>query len=312
IYFDDAWLAQLVGVIALTLILFASGLDTHWPEVRPALWPALSLATLGVAITAVAVGWFVTLILSFSWIEGVLLGAIVSATDAAAVLSVLSMNRVRLTGRLAPLLELESGTNDPMAVFLTIGLTHLLIDAHTSTLSLIPLFLREMVVGAALGVGMGKGIVPLVSRLHLDVSGAYPVLTTALALFAFGATASLGGSGFLAVYLVGLIVGNSDVRERPSLVRFHGGLASLMEIAMFLTLGLLVFPSRLVTVAGAGLLVTLFLIVIARPLSVFVSLVAARLRMRDKAFVSWMGLRGAVPIVLATFPLLEGVPRADL
>jgi len=312
IYFDDAWLAQLVGVIALTLILFASGLATHWPEVRPVLWPALSLATLGVLLTAIAVGWFVTLTLGFSWIEGVLLGAIVSATDAAAVFSVLTMSRVRLTGRLAPLLELESGSNDPMAVFLTLGLTHLLADAHASTLDLIPLFLRQMGIGAAVGLVLGKGIVLLVRRLHLDVSGAYPVLTTALALFTFGATASLGGSGFLAVYLVGLIMGNSDVRERPSLVRFHGGLASLMEIAMFLTLGLLVFPVRLVTVAGVGLLVTLFLIVVARPLSVFVSLAAARLRTRDKVMVSWVGLRGAVPIVLATFPLLEGAPRADL
>src|SRR5262249_7886483 len=139
-----------------------------------------------------------------------------------------------------------------------------------------------------------------------------PALTTALALFTFGVTASLGGSGFLAVYLVGLIMGNRDIREHSSLERFHGGLSSLMEIVMFLTLGLLVFPSRLFTVAGVGLLVTLFLIAVARPLSVFVSLAAARLGVRDKAFVSWVGLRGAVPIVLATFPLLEGVPRADL
>src|SRR5262249_31469246 len=166
--------------------------------------------------------------------------------------------------------------------------------------------------GAVLGLGLGTLIVQLVNRLHLDVSGAYPVLTTALALFTFGVTASLGGSGFLAVYLVGLIMGNRDVRDRPSLVRFHGGLASLMEIAMFLTLGLLVFPSRLVTVAGVGLLVTLFLIVVARPLSVFVSLAIAHLSIRDKAFVSWVGLRGAVPIILATFPLLASVPRADL
>src|SRR5262249_44480464 len=171
IYFDNAWLGQLVGVVALTLILFASGLDTCWPEVRHALWPALSLATLGVLITAVAVGWFATLALGFSWIEGALLGAIVSATDAAAVFSVLSRSRVRLMGRLAPLLELESGTNDPMAVFLTIGLTHLLVDAHTSALALIPLFVQQMGVGSALGILMGGGMVFLVNRLRLDVSG---------------------------------------------------------------------------------------------------------------------------------------------
>src|SRR5262249_15384246 len=146
----DAWLAQLVGTVALALILFASGLDTHWPEVRPVFWPALSLATVGVLLTAVAVGWFTTLALGFSWIEGMLLGAIVSATDAAAVFSVLRTNRVQLKGRLAPLLELESETNDPMAVFLTIGLTHLLVDAHAATLSLIPLFVQQMGVGAVL------------------------------------------------------------------------------------------------------------------------------------------------------------------
>src|SRR5262249_39599752 len=236
----------------------------------------------------------------------------VSATDAAAVFSVLRRSRVRLMGRLAPLLELESGTNDPMAVFLTIGLTHLLVDAHTSALALIPLFVQQMGVGSAFGILMGGGMVFLVNRLRLDVSGAYPVLTTALALFTFGVTASLGGSGFLAVYLVGLIMGNCDVRERSSLERFHGGLSSLMEIAMFLTLGLLVFPTRLVTVAGLSVLVTRFLIVVARPLSVFVSLAIAHLSIRDKAFVSWAGLRGAVPISLATFPLLASVPRADL
>src|SRR5262249_22097400 len=185
IYFDNAWLAQLVGTVALTLILFASGLDTCWPQVRPVLWPALSLATLGVVITALAVGWFATLALGFSWIEGVLLGAIVSATDAAAVFSVLHRSRVRLMGRLAPLLELESGTNDPMAVLLTIGVTHLLVDVHASSLALIPLFLQQMGIGAVLGIGLGRGIVLLVNRLHLDVSGAYPVLTTAFALFAF-------------------------------------------------------------------------------------------------------------------------------
>ncbi len=312
IYFDDPWLAQLVGTIALVLILFSGGLDTSWPNVRPAVWAGLSLSTLGVLFTAALVAWFATLILHFSWLEGLLLGAIVSATDAAAVFAVIRASSVRLTGRLLPLLELESGTNDPMAVFLTIGLTQLLTNSHTSVPQLALLFVAQMGIGAILGLGLGVGMVRLVNWLKLDVTGLYPVLSTTLVLFIYSLTTSLHGSGFLAVYLAGLIVGNSQIAERPSLTLFHSGLASLMEIAMFLTLGLLVFPSRLPAIAGVGLLITLFLILVARPVSVFAALLFARLRLREKAFISWAGLRGAVPIVLATFPLLARVPRADI
>jgi len=242
------------------------------------------------------------------------LGAIVSPTDAAAVFSVINASPVRLKGSLLALLEFESGTNDPMAVFLAIGLTELLVPAriHPSPVSLIPLFLQQMGIGAALGVVLGKLLVWLVNRLKLEVSGPYPVLTTAAALFIYAATASLGGSGFLAVYIAGVLMGNSQIAEARNLERFHGGLASLMEIAMFLTLGLLDFPSRLVPIIGVGLLLTLFLIAVARPVSVFVSLALTHMPIPEKAFVSWVGLRGAVPIILATFPRLAGLPRADV
>jgi cell volume regulation protein A len=311
IYFDNAWLTQLVGTLALALILFAGGLETDWRTVRPVLGAGLALSTLGVLLTTGLVAGFATLVLHTSWLDGLLLGAIVAPTDAAAVFSLLSARRLRLSGRLGPLLELEAGANDPMAVFLTMGMIQLLTQPHLSAVGLLPLFLQQMGVGAALGVGLGALLVLLVNRLHLEVSGPYPVLTTAAALFIYGATASLGGSGFLAVYIAGVLLGNRQVAEAPSLMRFHGGVAYLMEIAMFLTLGLLVFPSRLIPVGAVGLLVTVFLTAVARPASVFISLAVARLSLREKTFVAWAGLRGAVPIILATFPRLAGVPHAE-
>jgi cell volume regulation protein A len=310
IYFDNAWLTQLVGTVALAFILFAGGLDTSWQNARTVLRSGLALSTLGVLLTTGLVAAFAAVVLHWSWLDGLLLGAIVAPTDAAAVFSVVSGGRVRLRGPLLPLLEFESGTNDPMAVILTIGLTQLVIHTSASPFSLVPFFLLELGVGAVLGLGLGKLLVLLVNRLKLEVSGPYPVLTTAAVLFIYGATASVGGSGFLAVYLAGLLMGNSRVEEADSLTRFHGGLAALMEVAMFLTLGLLVFPSQLLRVSVGGLLLTLFLTGVARPVSVFVSLALARMTVREKAFVSWAGLRGAVPIILATFPRLAGVPRA--
>ncbi len=310
IYFDDASATQLVGTLALTLILFSGGLETRWRQVRPALWPAIALSTVGVLLTAALVAWYATLVLGFSPLEGLLLGAIVSATDAAAVFAVIGGSALRLRGRLLPILELESGTNDPMAVFLTVGVTELLAHPHTAPASLMLLFAQQMGVGAALGLGLGFGVARLLTRLRLGTSDLAPVFLTALALFAFGLTATLGGSGFLAVYLVGLVIGNSAREMLPQLSGFQAGLATLAEIIMFLTLGLLVFPSRLLPIAGVGLLLTLFLTVIARPLSVFVGLALSSLGWREKAFVSWVGLRGAVPIVLATFPLLAGVGHA--
>jgi cell volume regulation protein A len=309
--FDDAQLAQSIGVVALVLILFSGGLDTEWRVVRPALWTGLSLSTLGVLVTALSVGVFATLVLPFSLLEGLLLGAIVSSTDAAAVFAVLRSRGVGLKGRIAPVLELESGSNDPMAVFLTIGLTLLLTTPGSSLFDLAPLFASQMVLGAALGYGMGRVMTFIVNRIQLEYEGLYPVLALALILLTYGATTLLGGNGFLATYLAGLVMGNQDFTHKRSIMRFHDGLAWLMQIAMFLSLGLLVFPSRLVPVIGIGLLVAAFLIFVARPISVFLALLFAKMELPQKTMVAWVGLRGAVPIILATFPLLAGVPQAD-
>ncbi len=286
----------------------------HFPEwriVRPGLWKGLALSTFGVLFTTFLVGCFVTFVFHFSLPEGLLLGAIVSSTDAAAIFAVLRSKKLGPKGFLKPLVELESGRNDPMAVFLTIGFIHLLTKPGSSMLDPFPMFLKQMTLGAAFGYGIGRGIIFTINRLKLEYEGLYPVLTLSLILLTYGATTSLGGNGFLAVYLAGLVMGNSNFIHKKSLIRFHDGLAWLMQIAMFLTLGLLVFPSRLVPVIGGSILISAFLMFFARPISVMATLFFAKMSLREKTMVSWLGLRGAVPIILATFPLLAGLPRAD-
>jgi len=312
IYFDNPWLAQSLGIVALAFIIFAGGLDTPWESVRPVLWQGIALSTVGVLITTFLVGWFAIHALDFSWLEGLLLGAVVSSTDAAAVFAVLRTKKMHLKGKLRSLLELESGSNDPMAVFLTIGLIHLMVNPSASVPELILMFIQQMCLGAIMGYGMGKGMTFLVKQLRLDYEGLYPVLSLAMVLLAYGATASLGGNGFLAVYLAGLIVGNSDFVRKKNLMSFHDGLAWLMQIVMFVILGLQVFPSHLVPIASFGLLVSVFLIFVARPVSVFVILLFTKMSLREKTMISWVGLRGAVPIILSTFLLLANVPNAEL
>lgn len=312
IYFDDPALAQSIGVIALILILFSGGLDTEWNGIRPVVKEGLLLSTFGVFITALIVGFFASVLLGWSLVEGLLLGSIVSSTDAAAVFSVLRSKGIGLKNQLKPLLELESGSNDPMAIFLTVGLIRLITQPNLPSVNLIGFFILQMLAGAVLGYGMGRVMPFLINRLKLGYEGLYPVLTLSLVLLTFGLTTAMGGSGFLAVYLAGIVMARHHFIHKRSLVRFHDGLAWLMQIAMFLTLGLLVFPSRLVPIVGIGLLIAGCLMFIARPVSVFVCLLPSALNWREKTFISWVGLRGAVPIILATFPLLARVPQADL
>lgn len=312
IYFDNPAIAQFVGVIALVLILFSGGLDTKIAQVRSVLREGILLSTLGVLITALLTGWISVIILGVQPAIGLLLGATVSSTDAAAVFSVLRSKGISLKGRLKPLLELESGSNDPMAIFLTVGIIQLIQFPNRSPLNLIGLFVLQMLVGAVIGLLMGRFMVWLINHIRLGYEGLYPVLTLSLVFLTFGIASILGGSGFLAVYLTGIVLGNREFIHRRSLLRFHDGLAWLMQIAMFLTLGLLVFPSRLVSVTGSGLLIAIALMLLARPLSILIALLGSRFTFREKLFISWVGLRGAVPIILATFPLLAQIPQADL
>lgn len=310
IYFDDASLAQSIGIIALVIILFAGGLDTSWREVRPVVRPAGILATLGVLLTALAVGLFVAWLLGVPLLAGLLLGAIVSSTDAAAVFSVLRSKNVGLRKGLKPLLELESGSNDPMAVFLTVGIIGLLTDPAGSGWDLAWLFASQMGIGAVCGLGLGKAMVLVINRLKLSYDGLYAVFALAFVVLAYSGTALVGGSGFLAVYVAGLVAGNSEFIQKKGLLRFFDGLAWLSQITMFLTMGLLVFPSQVAAVVGPGLLISVFLMVVARPISVFLCLAGSPFGWREKALISWVGLRGAVPIILAVFPMIAGVPNA--
>ncbi len=312
IYYDDPWSAQLLGVLALAFIIFSGGLHSSWKNISPVLWSGISLSTIGVFLTAILVGLFAHLILGFSVLTSLLLGAIVSSTDAAAVFSVISSSGTGLKGNLQDLLEFESASNDPMAVILTIGIIHLIINPGDSAWNMVVLLFQQMTLGILLGYGMGKAMLYVVNRLRLDVEGLYPVLTLSLVLFTYGVTSSIGGSGFLAVYIAGLLMGSSEFVNKKSLTRFHDSIAWLLQITMFLILGLLVFPSQLLPVVFSGVLVSLFLIFVARPVGVFLSLSLSKSSIKEKTFISWVGLRGAVPIVLATFPLLEGVPESNM
>lgn len=311
IEFDDPALTQWVGIVALNLILFAGGLDTSWRDIRPVLWQGVSLASLGVVLTALGVGLAASYLLGFSLLEGLLLGAIVSSTDAAAVFSILRSKSLGLKGNLRPLLELESGSNDPMAVFLTIGLTAWLTVPSFAPESLAISLLVQIALGVALGLAFGWLLAWLANHLQLGFDGLYPVMTLSAVFVAYSLTTLLGGNGFLAVYITGIAARHHDFIHRRSLIRFHDGLAWLMQIGMFITLGLLVFPSEIVPVIGTGLLIALALMFVARPLGVFISLAFTKLNLREKLFVSWVGLRGAVPIILATYPLIAGVEHAD-
>lgn len=312
IYFDDPSLAQSIGIISLVFILFSGGLDTNWKETKIAVKPAFTLATLGVVVTAVIIALFVMLIFKTTFLWGLLIGSIISSTDAAAVFSILRVGNVNLKRDLKPTLELESGSNDPMAVFLTVGTIELLLNADKSFVDLIIYFALQFFVGAIIGLAFGKFMVYLINKLKFSYEGIYPVFALALCFLIYSVPTLVSGSGFLAVYIAGIIVGNSKIVHQKALIRFFDGLAVLSQIAMFLTLGLLVFPSRLMDVLWTGLLVSGILIFVARPISVFITLIPFKYNLKEKTFISWVGLRGAVPIILATFPLIMGVENSNL
>lgn len=312
INFEDPQLAQFIGIVSLNFILFSGGLDTSWKSIKPVMWQGIALSTLGVLITAVSVGFFVSFITDFTIYEGLLLGAIVSSTDAAAVFSILRSKNLGLKSNLRPTLELESGSNDPMAYFLTIAFLGLVMNPNQSIYSIIPFFLQQIVIGAVLGFGFGKLSKVLINRIKLDFEGLYPVLVIALMFIVFSATDFLGGNGFLAVYLSAVYLGNQNIIHKRTIMKMFDGLAWLMQIVLFLTLGLLVFPSHVLPVVGIGIFVSVFLILIARPLSVFISLMFFKMKLRRRFYISWVGLRGAVPIVFATYPLLAGIDKADM
>jgi cell volume regulation protein A len=310
VVFHDVQLAHLFGSLALAIILFDGGLRTPVKNFRVGLKPAMVLATFGVMITAGITGMFAAWWLGLHWMEGLLLGAIVGSTDAAAVFSLLHGRGLELKQRVGATLEIESGSNDPMAIFLTIVLIELLISGPQN-MGLVMLweFIQQMGLGAAIGIAGGFALVWVINRLDLS-PGLYPLAALAGGLTIFGLASQVNGSGFLAIYLAGLVLGNRPLQSSQNINRFHDGIASLSQIGMFLMLGLLVTPSALMPVAQDSLLIAGVLILIARPVAVWISLLPFHFPWREQSFIAWVGLRGAVPIILALFPLLAGLDQA--
>jgi cell volume regulation protein A len=307
--FDNFELAYLVSTLALAVILFDGGVRTSAESFRVALRPAASLATLGVVVTAVIAGAFATWLFDLNWMQGLLIGAIVGSTDAAAVFALLQARGMELQQRVRATLEVESGSNDPMAVFMVVVLVEALAAGHTSlSAGVIVEFAKQMVLGALGGWVAGRVLIWLINHLSLE-TGLYPLLAVAGGVTTYGLITVAGGSGFLAIYLAGVILGNSSLQAMRDIRRVNDGLAWLSQIMMFLLLGLLVTPSQFLPVALPALLVALALMLVARPVAVCVSLLPFRVPWREQLFVSWVGLRGAVPIVLATFPLLAGLDQ---
>lgn len=312
VVFDDYSMAFAIGHLALAMILLDGGLRTRLKTFRVGFKPALSLATIGVFITSAIVGLIAMWIFDLTLVQGLLVGAIVGSTDAAAVFSMLSGRGVNLNERVGATLEIESGTNDPMAIFLTLMLVELLVGDIGGPTDTLLFFISQFGVGLIVGIGGGWLSAKLLRWLDL-APGLYAMLALALGFSVFGFTSVLGGSGFLAIYLTGLMIGNQPGRHLNFILPVHDGLAWLSQIGLFLVLGLLVTPSELWEVALPASLVALALIFIARPLAVLITIKPFfKFRWRETLFISWVGLRGAVPIVLAIFPVIGGVENASL
>jgi cell volume regulation protein A len=310
IEFDDAELAREVGIIGLALILYEGGLQTSWRRLREVAVAAALLSTVGVVVSAVLTGVAAQMLFDLSWLEAILLGAVVASTDAAAVFATLRFTHIRR--RLARTLEAESGGNDPMAIALTLGLIAWIERPDEYGFDdLTLLVVQQLGLGLVVGVALGAAATWVFGRLPHSIGSFAPVASLAAAALSFGAAEVIGGSGFLAVYLVGLAVGSTPSRYRRQLVAFHEGLAFLAQVSLFIVLGLLVFPTELPDVALAGLALALLLVFVIRPAAVWVSTALSDYTSRERLLLGWAGLRGAIPIVLATFVLSSDVPEKN-
>ncbi|MDQ7728610.1 potassium/proton antiporter [Halomonas sp. SpR8] len=312
IAFDNPAGAHALGTLALAMILFDGGLQTPTSSIKKVWKPASLLATLGVLITALITGLAAAYILGLPLLDGFLLGAIVGSTDAAAVFSLLRNAGIHINKKLKSTLEIESASNDPMAIFLTVGLLEVLVNNMQPGTGLLKLLILQMGLGGLVGLGVGWVSVKLINRIHLVASGLYPVMVAACGFLSFGISANLGGSGFLAIFLTGVFIGNHRIAFQRSTFLFHDGLAWLSQIVMFVVLGLLINPVSLLDVWLEGLLIAAVLILIARPIAVFPIMKLFGFNARETSLVAWVGLRGSVPIILAIFPLMFGLKGAEL
>jgi potassium/hydrogen antiporter len=306
---SDYELARRVGIIALAAILFEGGLTAGFREIRPVLRPALMLAVVGTLVTAAITGLAGAWLLGLSTLEGLLLGSILSVTDGAAIFALLRTSTLRR--RLARTLEGEAGFNDPVAILLVIGFIEWIQQPDYGLLDMAVLFARQISIGLAAGLAVGFAAVWVFRRVGFATGGLYPVASIAAGALAFGAADSLHGSGFLAVYLAGLVLGSAAIPAKHTITVFHQGLAWVAQIGLFLTLGLLVFPSQLDDVWVEGTVIALVLVALARPVAAFVATAFDHFTTAERFALGWAGLRGGVPVVLATFPLIEGVPDSE-
>lgn len=314
IQFNDPADAQFIGMMALSVILFSGGMDTKFSEIKPILWQGVTLATAGVFLTAAVTGVFIYFVSGeLRLIESFLLASMMASTDSASVFSILRSKRQGLKQRLRPMLELESGSNDPMAYMLTVLLIGMIQTGGMSIGKAILMFFVQMGLGALSGWALGKLAIATINKINLDNRSMYSVLLLAFVFFTFSFTDLIGGNGYLAAYIAGLVVGNHKLVSKRSLTTFFDGITWLFQIVLFLTLGLLVNPHELLPVLGVGVLISVFMILFARPLSVFLCLTPFKcLTTKGKLYVSWVGLRGAVPIIFATYPWIAGLEHANM
>ncbi len=320
IEFNNPHIAQFVGMVALTIILFSGGMDTNFKEVRPILTQGVVLATLGVLLTAFITGAFIYYLSNFvfnkevlTFPESLLLASVMSSTDSASVFSILRSKNIRLKENLKSTLELESGSNDPMAYMLTILLISYIQMGDISMGAITLQFFAQMIIGAVIGYLFGRLSVLLINHINIPNQSLYPILLISSAFFTFAGASLLYGNGYLAVYIAGLVIGNYKLVHKRSLKTFFDGFTWLFQIIMFILLGLLVNPKELTGVVGIGLAISIFVIVFARPISVFLSLIPFKKpSFKGKVYVSWVGLRGAVPIIFATYPLVAQLEHANV
>lgn len=318
--FHNAKIAQFIGMVALSVILFSGGMDTKFKEIRPILSPGIVLSTVGVFLTALFTGLFIWYLSGMSWtnihfplITSLLLASTMSSTDSASVFAILRSQKMNLKHNLRPMLELESGSNDPMAYMLTIVLIQFIQSDGMGTGNIIGSFIIQFLVGAAAGYILGKLAILILNKINIDNQSLYPILLLSFVFFTFAITDLLRGNGYLAVYIAGMMVGNHKITFRKEIATFMDGLTWLFQIIMFLMLGLLVNPHEMIEVAVVALLIGVFMIVIGRALSVFLCLLPFRkITLKSRLFVSWVGLRGAVPIIFATYPVVANVEGSNM
>ena len=308
-YYDNYQLTGTIAQIALVVIIFSGGFDTSWKTAQPIAPLAATLSSLGTVLTALIVGTFAHLVIGFSWLEGLLLGSIISSTDAASVFSILRTKNMNLKGDLAATLEVESGSNDPFAHMLTLLFLGLL---QGTSIGFGWMLILQLSLGIVLGLIVGYLGMKLINRINLQIDGLYIIIAVSVMMLSFGLTALLGGNGYLAVYLTGMVLGNNPLTHKISLVKFFDGLTWLMQIFLFFALGLLVFPSQVLGVFWQGLAIAVFISFIGRPLAVWIIMACFRRPIKEIALVSWVGFRGAASIVFAIYPLAVGLPSGGI